>query len=250
MHPMVVAGETLDISSAGVWFDSGELIAVLHRQPTGFITSLVEQFRDGAVKQVEKQISKDVKIKAAKDQLAKLYNNLLSHNANTQVLNKRITFLEERYVHGTDIASTSTQTLHQVLLCPENRQPMNKKIVDGIEVDYSEFGIWFDGGELQKILSTRPSILSRFAGIFNKGPTGQIGTLEGSVDEEAKRKQNAAEIIRKLEENRSQLEALGNQINVLNQDPYGNQVPIKDLTVKLEALKREREQLEAQRNRI
>jgi Zn-finger nucleic acid-binding protein len=194
MRRISIEGEDIDISQAGCWFDSGELLSILDRSDS-FISKLKNIFNDSSISKIEKSISKEKEIESRKKIVANLYSEFI--RTNSPALKNKISTHNERlryliygasqgtsspvsnssqpsasnlektsvYQHGTAFSSSTSPTDSKFthspqssgLKCPASNSPMTRLNVEGIELDVSPFGVWFDGSE--NLGAIKPEIL-------------------------------------------------------------------------------------------
>lgn len=192
MRRINVEGEDIDISQAGCWFDSGELLSILDRSD-GFISKLNNIYNDSSISKIENSISKEKEIESRKKYVAHLYSEYTRTNSSSlkdkiSTHNQRIRYLiygapqgisnsenslpqtssrpisQSIYSHQiTSSSSTSATssgsslTQSSSLKCPASNLPMTRIDVEGIELDVSPYGVWFDGTE--NLGTLKPEIL-------------------------------------------------------------------------------------------
>lgn len=192
MRRINIAGEDIDVSQAGCWFDPGELLSILDRSE-GFISKLHSIYKDSSVKMIEDSISKEKEIESRKKYVAHLYSEVIRTNNSAiqdkiSLHNERIKYLiygppqvishsnsgfsqssispTGQTIQSQQNTTASTASLDQKftqssilsnLKCPASNLPMTRINVEGIELDVSPYGVWFDGTE--NLGSPKPEIL-------------------------------------------------------------------------------------------
>lgn len=240
MKRLVVDSEELDVSESGCWFDPGELVSILSRNHN-FLPHLIAKY--SSISQIENRISDEELLLARKEKLNQLYqlhiktgdsvyrsaiSDFESHfknNQNTSFTSPSSNPSSPSSHHGVGSAISSQQshqssfnpsanptTSGKELKCPSSGLPMREKIVDGVTIDVSEHGFWFDGTdktsgtpELISILNNKPGFFSKLLG---KGDS-LISSIESSSED--MRLRNEA---RSLAHNLSQLPPADEQFSL------------------------------------
>ena len=225
MNKVNIEGETIDVSKAGCWFDGGELISILGRN-NKFLTTL--GLKISSVAQVEKAITDKIVVESRKKLVTKLCQQFLKtqdvsfkkqmdfHNSKLQSfhdiprsqISSGSSGLTSSFsaVGGSQNSFASTQarppgsntvassvspstTYGGPIKCPASGQLMTKELFDGVLLDVSPSGIWFDGRghtgntepELLSILRSKPGFINSLLG--KNSPV--VEGVEKKVDESA-----------------------------------------------------------------
>ena len=251
MNKVNVEGETIDVSKAGCWFDGGELISILGRN-NKFLTTL--GFKLSTVIRVEKAITDKIEVESRKKLVTKLCQQFLRtqddsfkkqmdlHNSKLQSSHdipkspnssvssgvtssfpgmggSQNSFASSQTPPpGPNIMapSVSTSTTYGgPIKCPASHQLMTKELFDGVTLDVSPSGIWFDGRghagntepELLSILRSKPGFINSLLG--KNSPV--VDGIEKKVDESASesvRQNEISECKRKIHTITSQMSRL------------------------------------------
>lgn len=207
MNKVEVDGEIIDVSNSGCWFDGGELFAIIGRNQN-FLGHLLGKI--SAVAQVETAIDKEKEIESRKKLITKLCQQYL--NTQDQSYKKLMDFHngKVRSPQGFKPASGGASSIgggtataggaipppsstpppqapsvpYGSIKCPASGVTMTKQDIEGITLDVSSVGIWFDGKghdgntepELISILNRKPGFLRSLL-----GHTNPIESIEQSV---------------------------------------------------------------------
>jgi predicted heme/steroid binding protein len=251
MDKVNIEGETIDVSKAGCWFDGGELISILGRN-NNFLNTL--RFKISSIDQVEKAITDKIDVESRKKLVTKLCQQFLKthdvsfkkqmdfHNSKLQSSHgiprsqssTGSSGLTSSFpgVGGDQNSFASTQsppprpnpaassvspstTYGGPVKCPASGQLMTKEIFDGVTLDVSPSGIWFDGRghagntepELLSILRRKPGFINSLLG--KNSPV--VDGIEKKVDEsasESMRQNEISECKRKIHTITSQMSRL------------------------------------------
>jgi predicted heme/steroid binding protein len=180
MRRIHIEGEDIDVSQAGCWSD-------------GFISKLHNIYKDSSIKKIEDSISKEREIESRKKYVAHLYSEYTRTNSSAikdkiSTHNQKIRYLIYGAPQGVSTAENSflqtaskpiSQSIysHQItssnsasatssgssfpqtssLKCPASNLPMTRIDLEGIELDVSPYGVWFDGTE--NLGTLKPEIL-------------------------------------------------------------------------------------------
>jgi Zn-finger nucleic acid-binding protein len=193
MRRITVEGEDIDVSSKGCWFDAGELLSILDRSDN-FLAQLKSYISQNAstIKVIESSIDKQNEIESRKKYVAHLYTEFTrSHNQGIKNKitqhNKRIRFLKygadtpvtetsfpsnqpqqsfgsapssssnlQKPFQSSSFTSSSVQNPN-ALKCPASGKSMTEITVEGIKLDVSPFGVWFDGRD--NFANSKPEII-------------------------------------------------------------------------------------------
>jgi Zn-finger nucleic acid-binding protein len=240
MKRLVVDSEEIDVSESGCWFDPGELVSILSRNHN-FLPHLRAKY--SSISQIENRISEEELLIARKEKLNQLYqlhiktgdsvyrkaiSDYESHFKNNQITSFTSpssspsspsghqgvgSAISSRQSHQSSFnASANPTTSGKELKCPSSGLPMREKIVDGVTIDVSEHGFWFDGTdetggtpELISILNNKPGFFTKLLG---KGDS-LISNIESSSED--MRLRNEA---RSLAHNLSQLPPADEQFSL------------------------------------
>ena len=225
MNKFNIEGETIDVSKAGCWFDGGELLSILGRN-NKFLTTL--GLKISSVAQVEKAITDKIEVESRKKLVTKLCQQFLktqdvsfkkqmdfhnsklqsSHDISRPQSHSGSSGLNSSFpgvgVSQNSFASTQvpppgpnpvaplvspSTTYGGPVKCPASGQIMTKELFDGVTLDVSPSGIWFDGRghagntepELLSILRSKPGFINSLLGKNSSVVDG----IEKKVDESA-----------------------------------------------------------------
>ena len=233
MRRISVEGEDIDVSSKGCWFDAGELLSILDRSDN-FLSQLKSYISQnaGSVKFIESSIDKENELESRKKYVAHLYTEFTRSNSQglkdkiTQN-NKRITFLKygadkpftetssssnqaqqsfgsnpttsssfRKPFQSTSFPGSSVQNPN-ALKCPASGKSMTEITVEGIKLDVSPYGVWFDGTEnfgnskpeIIQVLDKKQNFLSSLFGSPSLASIIEQKTSEAQKQDELQQKQ-------------------------------------------------------------
>lgn len=230
MRRISVEGEDIDVSSKGCWFDAGELLSILDRSDN-FLVQLKSYIiqNAGSVKFIESSIDKENELESRKKYVAHLYTEFTRSNNRgikdkiTQH-NKRITFLkygaDKPFTETTSSSNQSQQSFGSnpssssrkpfqttsysgssvqnptALKCPASGKSMTEITVEGIKLDVSPYGVWFDGTEnfgnfqpeIIQVLEKKQNFLSSLFGSPSLSSIIEQKTIEAQKQDELQQK--------------------------------------------------------------